>query len=81
MMDGVWGVIVGDSDILSEFTQLDWVWGVKVGDGPIDWIVEPTPLGALRLLYSSSSTAQPAPVTFSTLIKHLCKDKLCLKAF
>ena len=57
-----------------------------MGDWPIDWLeigdaFEPTPLGALRLQYSLSSKAHTAFLTFSTLIKHLCIDKLCLKAF
>lgn len=39
------------------------------------------PLWGLRRWYSISSTVQTAPFTFSTLMKHLCKDKLCLTAF
>ena len=39
------------------------------------------PLWGLRLWYSTSSTVQTAPFTFSTRIKHLCNDRLCRTAF
>lgn len=34
-----------------------------------------------RLQNSTSSTVQTAPLTFSTRVKHLCSDRLCLTAF
>ena len=39
------------------------------------------PLCGLRLWYSTSSTVQTAPLTFSTRIKHLWRDKLWRTAF
>lgn len=39
------------------------------------------PLCGLRLWYSTSSTVQTAPLTFSTRMKHLWSDKLCRTAF
>ena len=44
---------------------------------PEDW----TPLGGRLRWYSSSSTVQTAPLTFSTRMKHLCSDRLCRTAF
>lgn len=40
-----------------------------------------TPLCGLLLWYSTSSTVQTAPFTFSTRIKHLWRDKLWRTAF
>ena len=34
-----------------------------------------------RRWYSTSSTVHTAPFTFSTRIKHLCRERLCLTAF
>lgn len=39
------------------------------------------PLWGLRRWYSTSSTVQTAPLTFSTRMKHLWRDKLCRTAF
>ena len=39
------------------------------------------PLCGLRRWYSTSSTVQTAPLTFSTRIKHLWRDKLWRTAF
>jgi len=39
------------------------------------------PLCGLLLWYSTSSTVHTAPLTFSTLMKHLCRLKLCRTAF
>ena len=39
------------------------------------------PLWGRLLWYSTSSTVQTAPFTFSTLIKHLWRLRLCLTAF
>ena len=42
---------------------------------------EAAPLCGLLLWYSTSSTVQTAPLTFSTRMKHLCRDKLWRTAF
>ena len=42
---------------------------------------EAAPRCGLLLWYSTSSTVQTAPLTFSTRMKHLCKDKLWRTAF
>ena len=42
---------------------------------------EAAPRCGLRLWYSTSSTVQTAPLTFSTRMKHLCRDKLWRTAF
>ena len=39
------------------------------------------PLCGLLRWYSTSSTVQTAPLTFSTRMKHLWRDKLCRTAF
>jgi pentatricopeptide repeat protein len=39
------------------------------------------PLCGLLLWYSNSSTVQTAPLTFSTLMKHLCRERLWRTAF
>lgn len=41
----------------------------------------PESFWGLRFWYSTSSTVQTAPLTFSTRTKHLCKDKLWRTAF
>ena len=66
IIDGVCGVRVGGGDCNPD----DPPRGVGVTEPDLS-VSDPTPRGGLLLKYSSSSTVQTAPFTFSTRIKHL----------
>ncbi len=66
------------------WSRSDGGCGVSVGEAEAeaaeddeDW----TPRGGRRRWYSSSSTVQTAPFTFSTRMKHLCRLRLWRTAF
>lgn len=64
-----------------DWSRSEGVWGVKVGEFDAEGVLDWTPLGGLRRWYSSSSTVQTAPLTFSTRMKHLWRLKLWRTAF
>ena len=84
--DQKWSFLAENDLFLIQFGVSDQTWSFlteNIHFWPICSFLKtyPESFWGLRFWYSTSSTVQTAPLTFSTRTKHLCNDKLWRTAF